>query len=94
VRGIPQTQGVLLSDLAALDLFATVPALDVPVVIAQGRLDQVAPARAAMRYADALRAADKQFVWFEHSAHTPQLEEPDEFRALLMRVRATALTER
>ena len=93
MRGITQTQAALLSDLATLDLFEAVPALDVPVVMAQGRLDQVAPARVAIQYADALRAPEKALVWFEHSAHTPQLEEPDVFRDLLMQVRASAPTQ-
>jgi pimeloyl-ACP methyl ester carboxylesterase len=70
----------------------TLPRLDVPVVMVQGRLDQVAPAAAAERYASSLEAPRKQLVWFENSAHTPHLEEPEKFRELLMRVRAGQLT--
>jgi pimeloyl-ACP methyl ester carboxylesterase len=82
----------LLPELATLDLMRTVPRLDVPVVIVQGRLDQVAPGAAAERYASSLEARSKQLVWFENSAHTPHLEEPEKFRELLMRVRAGQLT--
>ena len=71
-----------------MDLVRDVPRLDVPVVMIQGRLDQVAPGDAARRYANALEAPSKQLVWFEHSAHTPQIEEPRRFRAVLMRARA------
>ena len=56
----------------------------------QGRLDQVAPGDAAQRYASSLEAPSKQLVWFENSAHTPHLEEPEKFRELLMRVRAVS----
>ena len=88
VRGINATQAALLPELAGMDLVRTLPRLDVPIVMVQGRLDQVAPGEAAQRYADSLKAPSKQLVWFENSAHTPHLEEPDKFRDLLMNVRA------
>jgi pimeloyl-ACP methyl ester carboxylesterase len=91
VRGITATQAALLPELAAMDLAATVPRLEVPVVMVQGRLDQVAPGAAAQRYASALHAPGKQLVWFENSAHTPHLEEPAKFRGLVMGVRASQL---
>lgn len=91
VRGITATQAALLPELATMDLAATVPRLDVPVVMVQGRLDQVAPAAAAQRYASALQSPGKQLVWFENSAHTPHLEEPGRFRDLVMGVRASQL---
>jgi pimeloyl-ACP methyl ester carboxylesterase len=39
-----------------------------------------------------LEAPSKQLIWFENSAHTPHLEEPEKFRELLMQVRAGQLT--
>jgi len=91
LRGVSATQAALLGELATLDLVRAVPRLEVPVVMVQGRLDQVAPGEAAERYASSLEAPSKQLVWFENSAHTPQLEEPVKFRDLLMRVRAGEL---
>jgi pimeloyl-ACP methyl ester carboxylesterase len=64
----------------------------VPIVMVQGRLDQVAPSAAAERYANSLDAPSKELVWFEDSAHTPHLEEPEKFRELLMRVRTSHFT--
>jgi pimeloyl-ACP methyl ester carboxylesterase len=69
----------------------TVSLLDVPVVMVQGRHDQVAPAEAAQRYADSLQAPSKRLVWFEDSAHTPHLDEPDKFRNLLVKLRSEQL---
>ena len=57
-------------------------------MMAQGRLDRVAPGEAAERFAASLEAPSKQLVWFEESAHTPHFEEPERFRDLIMRVRA------
>jgi proline iminopeptidase len=91
VRGITAPQAALLPALAVMDLVQTLPRLDVPIVMVQGRLDQVAPGEAAQRYADVLMAPSKQLVWFEKSAHTPHLEEPAKFRDVLKTVRASAL---
>ena len=72
VRGISTTQAALLPELAALDLARTVPRLDVPVVMVQGRHDQVAPGAAAQRYASTLQAPGKQpDVVRQLRAHAP-----------------------
>jgi pimeloyl-ACP methyl ester carboxylesterase len=89
LRGMSASQAALLPQLASTDLVRTVPHLDVPLVMAQGRLDQVAPGEAAQRFHDSLTAPSKQLIWFESSAHTPHLEEPGKFRDLLMNVRAS-----
>jgi len=91
VRGVTITQAALLPELAGTDLVHTMPRLDIPIVMAQGRLDQVAPAEPAQRFYDTLTAPGKQLVWFEKSAHTPQYDEPAKFRDLLMTVRANHL---
>jgi pimeloyl-ACP methyl ester carboxylesterase len=92
VRGSTRTQAALLAELATLDLLASVPRLAVPIVVVQGRFDQVAPSEAALRYVEDVKAANKQLVWFRNSAHMPHLEEPARFREVLLGVRATELT--
>ena len=91
LRGVGASQAALLPQLASTDLVRAMPRLDVPLVMAQGRLDQVAPGEAAQRFHDSLTAPGKQLVWFSRSAHTPHLEEPAKFRDLLMNVRASQL---
>jgi len=91
IRGITATQAALLPELATMDLARTLPRLEVPVVMVQGRHDQVAPGEAAQRYTSTLQAPNKQLVWFENSAHTPHLEEPAKFRDVLLGVRASQL---
>ncbi len=88
-RGMTASQDALLPQLATTDLVRTVPRLGVPIVLAQGRLDQVAPGDAAQRFYDSITAPSKQLVWFEKSAHTPQYDEPAKFRELLIAVRAS-----
>jgi proline iminopeptidase len=82
-RGITAAQAALGPELAALDLTHALTRLDSPIVMVQGRHDQVAPASSAERYAELLEAPSKQLVWFEHSAHMPHLEEPERFRGVL-----------
>ena len=88
VRGITSSQAALLPLLASTDLVTTTPKLDVPIILVQGRLDQVAPGEAAQRFYDSLTAPAKQLVWFERSAHTPQYDEPARFRDVLLTLRA------
>jgi pimeloyl-ACP methyl ester carboxylesterase len=88
VRGVTSSQAALLPLLASTDLVTTMPKLDVPIILAQGRLDQVTPAATALRFHDALTAPVKKLVWFEHSAHTPQYDEPAKFRDVLLTLRA------
>jgi pimeloyl-ACP methyl ester carboxylesterase len=88
IRGVTSSQAALLPLLAHTDLVTTLPALDVPIILVQGRLDQVAPGVAAQKFYDALTAPSKQLIWFEHSAHTPQYDEPAKFRDVLLTLRA------
>ena len=67
------------------------PRLDVPVVMVQGRLDQVAPGESAQQYASSLQAPGKRLVWFETSAHTPHLDEPAKFRDVMLGIRDSQL---
>jgi pimeloyl-ACP methyl ester carboxylesterase len=85
-RGMRSTQAALLSDLASMDLTRSVARLDVPIVMVQGRLDQVAPGEATERFIASLEAPRKHLVWFAHSTHTHHFEQPEKFRDLLMRI--------
>jgi pimeloyl-ACP methyl ester carboxylesterase len=94
LRGISKTQSLLLPALADTHLVRTVPRLEVPVVMVQGRLDQVAPGDVAQNFYDSLDAPDKRFRWFERSAHTPHFEEPERFRDVLIAVRSLVSSRR
>jgi pimeloyl-ACP methyl ester carboxylesterase len=87
MRGIVSTTGALAPELADVDLVQSVPRIDVPVVMVQGRHDKVSPRGPAERYAQALCAPAKRLVWFNDSTHTPHFDEPAKFRALLLQIR-------
>src|SRR3954447_19998484 len=60
LRGIRASQAALLPQLATTDLIRTVPRLDVPLVMAQGRRDQVAPGEPAQLFHDSVMAPTKK----------------------------------
>ena len=76
---------LLLPQLAAVDMDAAVPKVEVPVYFAVGRYDHMAPFDVSHAYFDHLQAPAKTWVWFENSAHFPQWEEPEKFHDLLTR---------
>ena len=74
---------MLLPDLLSTDLKASVPIVDVPVYFAVGRFDYMAPTRVSRAYFTQLIAPQKEWIWFENSAHFPQWEEAEKFHELL-----------
>ncbi len=75
----------LWHEFFAVNLFEEVPRLDVPVFFLQGRNDHVVTAEVAAKYFETLSATrGKQFIWFDHSAHWPQLEEPEKFGKIMV----------
>ncbi|MCM3765166.1 alpha/beta fold hydrolase [Neobacillus niacini] len=69
----------LWPEVLTVDLFANVTKLDVPVYIFAGRQDYQTPSQVAKKYFDLLECPHKEFVWFEHSAHLLNFEEPEKF---------------
>jgi len=56
-----------------------VPEIEVPVYFCCGRRDYNVPFELVVEYAEKLRAPEKKIIWFEHSAHLPNFEEPESF---------------
>ena len=77
----------LYDELAAVDLFDEIPAIEVPIWFVHGRHDHQVPLSVARDYHDHLDAPHKRFVVFEDAAHSPLFEDPDRFHELLRTVR-------
>ncbi len=85
LRGMQQTQGRALEQLRDLSMLSLVKRVQVPVTIAQGRLDAAAPPALAQAFIDQLEAPKgKRLVWFDACAHSPHFEAPEAFRALVL----------
>lgn len=63
------------------DFINTAKSLDVPVYLLLGHHDYNCPFTLAEQWYNALQAPEKQLIWFENSAHSPQWEEPELWNA-------------
>ena len=66
-----------------VDLRQTVPELSISDYFLEGRYDYTCVSSLARQYADLLRSPVKGFYLFEHSAHSPVLEEPGVAHAIV-----------
>ena len=64
-----------------MDLRERLGEVNLPVLVCQGRHDQVTDPRWAEYLAS--RTAGAQLVWFENSGHSLMVEEPDKLSATL-----------
>jgi len=85
VAGTALTYGMVYPQLEAegIDLEAQVPAVGVPVYLAEGRWDVNAPPALAERYLEKLTAPAKHLEWFERSGHNPCYEESAHFNTFM-----------
>jgi pimeloyl-ACP methyl ester carboxylesterase len=73
----------LWEEVMRRDLLRDVPRLEVPVHFFAGAHDQTCVTELVREYHAALDAPVKRFHLFEHSAHSPLLEEPERARLIL-----------
>lgn len=78
-RGIVNTFNHVYQQLYTIDLRRDYNKLDVPVYFFLGRHDVNAPTVLVEEYAQILDAPDKGIVWFEHSGHSPWINERAKF---------------
>ena len=76
--------------LFSYDAFKTHPVLNAPIYLLEGVFDQIQSPRLAEEYLSQLEAPHKELVWFDHSAHMPQWEEPDRFHREVRRIAVDA----
>lgn len=80
---------VLLND----NLFVSSLTFDIPFYIVQGAYDYQVSQDLAQEYLGALDAPHKEFILFENSAHSPNLEEPERFNLIMQEIDAQCRTQ-
>lgn len=83
LRGQLFSVNAMWTEISALNLVKTVPALQMPVFLFIGRHDHVIAAETSAAYFDKLTAPSKKLIWFEESAHEPAAEEPAKFNTAM-----------
>lgn len=78
-RGIVNTYNHVYQQLYTIDMRRDYTELDVPVYFFLGRHDINAPTVLVEEYVQALDAPDSGIVWFEHSGHSPWINEGAKF---------------
>lgn len=73
--GLLATMDVVWPQLWEVDLRQQAPRLEVPVYFLEGRHDVNAPPEFAEDYLQKLEAPHKELIWFEHSGHSPWVDE-------------------
>jgi pimeloyl-ACP methyl ester carboxylesterase len=77
VRGLLRTMDALWPQLWEVDLREQVTRLEAPVFFLEGRHDVNAPPALVEDYMTTLQAPQKELIWFEHSGHSPWVDEAD-----------------
>lgn len=78
-RGVINTYNHVYQQLYDIDMRIRYTKIDVPVYFFLGRYDVNAPTVLVEEYERILEAPDKRIVWFEHSGHSPWINERDKF---------------
>ena len=78
-RGIVNTFNHVYQQLYDINMRTDYAKLDVPVYFFLGRHDINAPTVLVEEYVQALEAPDKRIVWFDHSGHSPWINERGKF---------------
>ena len=90
-RGLVKTFDQVYPQLYGIDLRRDYAKLEIPVWFFLGRHDLNAPASLAEDYERVLQAPSKGIVWFEHSGHSPWINERDKFTEEVLRCFTAAL---
>ena len=73
-------------EIMGVNLLQEIPELSIPVVFFAGSYDYTTPFVLVEQFYASLHAPYKKLIWFEHSAHNPDIEEPEKFQRELIAI--------
>ncbi len=83
-QGVKFSLKALWPQIMQVNLIESANSLSVPVFFLQGRHDFNTPSSLVEDYFNALQAPQKEFIWFENSAHHPMYEEAEKYDQVLI----------
>ncbi|WP_391120902.1 alpha/beta fold hydrolase [Psychrobacillus sp. L3] len=84
IRGQYFSNKNLMEEVRSLDLSEMIRFVKVPITLMMGRYDLATPAEPTKIWFDRLQAGEKDWIWFERSAHSPLFEENQKFIDLVL----------
>lgn len=78
-----QTGNLLLEEVVVTNLTPTMSQIQIPTLLLWGKYDFVVPPSLGATALPLIRTADKDLYVFQHSAHSPMYNEPEEFVRVL-----------
>jgi pimeloyl-ACP methyl ester carboxylesterase len=74
----------LQTEMEHINLMKVIPSVDIPIYFLMGKHDLITPYEPTEQFFNNIMAPEKQWIMFEHAAHTPILEEPEKFMDVLL----------
>ncbi len=84
MAGFMRTIRNLWKEIFGINFFKEIKEVKVPIYFCEGKNDYVVPSAIAEKYFRTVKAPLKRFIWFEKSAHSPNLEENGKFENILI----------
>ncbi|MBM7643830.1 pimeloyl-ACP methyl ester carboxylesterase [Scopulibacillus daqui] len=85
IKGQKFSMSHMYKEMSTINLAEQVTEVQVPVFFCIGRHDYLTPFELAEAYFKVLKAPQKGYIWFEHSAHSPHFEEYEKFNDFLIK---------
>jgi proline iminopeptidase len=85
VRGQRSSLEILIPEVSKMDLYRLGPDFHVPIFFFEGRYDPFCRPSLIWAYSQAIKAPQKEVVWFDNSGHFPFFEERQKFADELVR---------
>jgi pimeloyl-ACP methyl ester carboxylesterase len=84
IRGGLVSIRLMWNEILTINLEEQAAHLEVPIYFVLGKHDYEVPFMLAEHYFNLLEAPRKELIWFENSAHLPNIEEKEKFEGLLI----------
>jgi len=74
----------LFAELRSIDLKSIIKTVKIPIYFLMGKYDITVPSKVTEELFQSIEAVEKQWIWFENSAHSPMFEEMEKFSDILI----------
>lgn len=88
ILGSKRTNTLVWNELMTINFLRDPPSLSIPIIFFVGRQDRTTSPALILELYDVINAPSKRIVWFENSAHMPNIEEPEIFQHELIAIAA------